>query len=50
MTRVAFHHVGWPEANAHHRTSSFCWAMYLRLMRLSIENGTVVPYAERLSV
>jgi uncharacterized protein YndB with AHSA1/START domain len=49
-THVAFRHAGWPEANAHYRTSSFCWAMYLRLLRLLLEEGVVVPYAERLSV
>src|SRR5436853_2320132 len=49
-TQVAFHHLGWREPNAHHRTSAFCWAMYLRLLRLSLETGLVVPYDDRLSV
>ena len=47
-TDVEFWHTGWPDRNAHYRRSSFCWAMYLRLLRRHIEEGEVVPYAERL--
>jgi uncharacterized protein YndB with AHSA1/START domain len=47
-TRVRFHHLGWPELNAHYRTSCFCWAMYLRCLRRDVESGVVVPYSERL--
>lgn len=47
-TLVRFHHAGWPEGNAHFRQSSFCWAMYLRLLARNIETGEVVPYARRL--
>jgi Activator of Hsp90 ATPase homolog 1-like protein len=50
VTQVRFHHSGWPEANDHYRTSSFCWAMYLRLLRLWLERGESVPYDRRLSV
>lgn len=46
--RLRFHHTGWPEANAHYRTSSFCWAMYLRLLRRYLERGDVVAYDKRL--
>ncbi|MFN8646448.1 MAG: SRPBCC domain-containing protein [Gemmatimonadales bacterium] len=49
-THVAFAHTGWPAANAHFRTSSFCWAMYLRLFKRYVEAGEVVPYARRLDV
>lgn len=49
-THVAFAHTGWPAANAHYRTSSFCWAMYLRLFKRYLEAGEVVPYARRLDV
>jgi uncharacterized protein YndB with AHSA1/START domain len=49
-TYVRFRHAGWPEQNMHYRTSVFCWAMYLRLLRLSLERGEVVPYDQRLSV
>ena len=47
-TEVRFHHAGWAEANGHYRTSTFCWAMYLRLMKRFVEQGEIVPYAERL--
>ena len=47
-THVAFSHTGWPAANAHFRTSSFCWAMYLRLFKRYVEAGEVVPYDRRL--
>jgi len=47
-TLVEFHHSGWPAANAHFRQSSYCWAMYLRLLRRFVESGDVVPYRDRL--
>ena len=47
-TVVRFHHSGWREGNQHYRTSSFCWAMYLRLLKRYVETGEVVPYAARL--
>lgn len=47
-TSVRFSHTGWPEDNDHYRISSFCWAMYLRLMKKWVEDGTVVEYARRL--
>ena len=47
-THVQFWHRGWREANAHFRTSSFCWAMYLRLLKRWSEAGVVVPYDRRL--
>jgi len=49
-TDVSFRHVGWPESNEHYRTSCFCWAMYLRLMKRYVETGEVVPYEVRLDV
>lgn len=49
-TQVRFHHHGWPAANDHYRTSSHCWALYLRVLRRHLEHGESVPYAERLSV
>jgi len=48
LTRVLFHHDGWREANRHYRVSSFCWAMYLRLLKRYVEAGERVPYANRL--
>jgi len=50
VTRVHFHHTGWPEGNEHWRVSCYCWAMYLRLLRRSVEHGEFVPYEQRLDV
>ena len=49
-TEVSFQHTGWPEDNDHYRTSCFCWAMYLRLMKRFVEFGEVIPYDRRLEV
>ena len=49
-TQVRFYHRGWPEANAHFRTSCHCWALYLRILRRHIEYGESVPYDQRLAV
>ena len=49
-TQVRFAHRGWRDQNAHYRTSSFCWAMYLRVLKRFLEHGEVVPYHERLEV
>ena len=46
-TRVQFRHAGWPDENAHFRTSSFRWATYLRLLKRYVETGEVVGYEER---
>ncbi len=48
LTQVAFHHLGWPEANQHYRVSCYCWAMYLRLLKRYVELGEIVPYEQRL--
>ncbi|MBK5256329.1 MAG: SRPBCC domain-containing protein [Vicinamibacteria bacterium] len=47
-TQVSFWHSGWKEATPHFRTSSYCWAMYLRILRCYLETGETVPYEERL--
>lgn len=47
-TQVEFYHIGWPEQNEHYRISSFCWAMYLRLLKRYLEFGESVPYNKRL--
>lgn len=47
-TEVRFSHKGWPDDNDHYRISTFCWAMYLRLMKKYVEDGTVVEYSKRL--
>ena len=46
--RLRFEHTGWKEANDHFRTTSCCWAQYLRLLRQLVETGRTVPYARRL--
>jgi len=47
-TQVRFYHRGWPAANEHYRISSFCWAMYLRILKRALEHGEAVPYESRL--
>ena len=49
-TQVRFYHTGWPEANDHFQTSSFCWAMYLRLLKKFFETGEIVQYEKRLDI
>lgn len=49
-TEVSFSHTGWKENNGHFRTSAYCWAMYLRILKRYIESGEKVPYEKRLSV
>lgn len=49
-TQVRFHHAGWPAQSEHFRTSTFCWAMYLRILRRHLETGETVPYEQRLEV
>ena len=49
-TKVRFRHTGWPVENTHWRVSTYCWAMYLRLLRRYIESAEVVPYEKRLDV
>lgn len=44
---LRFEHAGWSEQSAHFRRSSYCWAMYLRLLRIYCESGATTPYAER---
>ena len=46
-TTLRFSHTGWPEDNAHFRTSSYCWAMYLRCLKLWIEDGIEISYDKR---
>ena len=50
VTWVRFSHTGWPVQNEHYRVSCTCWAMYLRILRRSLEHGESVPYEDRLDV
>lgn len=43
-------HTGWADAGEHFRISSYCWAAYLRLLRLYVEEGQIAPYEKRLNV
>ncbi len=47
-THVRFHHSGWAEEREHFRISSYCWAMLLRLLKVYVERGEVMPHAERV--
>ncbi|MDP4151041.1 MAG: SRPBCC domain-containing protein [Bacteroidota bacterium] len=49
-TDVEFYHTGWPEPSLHYRISTYCWAMYLRILKRWLEFGEQVPYEKRLSV
>ena len=49
-TNVKFYHKGWPNDNSHYRTSCYCWAMYLRIMKRHVEFGENVEYEKRLEV
>lgn len=48
-TRLEFYHKGWKEVNGHFTDTSFCWAMYLRLLKRFVERGDSVAYEDRMS-
>lgn len=47
QTWLSFLHSDWASDNEHFCHSSFCWAMYLRLLRRFVEEGTTVAYESR---
>ncbi|MDZ4863945.1 MAG: SRPBCC domain-containing protein [Gemmatimonadota bacterium] len=49
-THLRFGHLGWPGVMAHLQSSSYCWAMYLRILKRYLEFGERVPYDRRLEV
>jgi uncharacterized protein YndB with AHSA1/START domain len=49
-TQAHFYHTGWPDVSENYRGSSYCWAMYLRILKRYLEYGETVPYEKRLSV
>ena len=49
-TDINFYHTGWPQKNEHYKISSYCWAMYLRILKRNLEYGEWVPYEKRLQV
>lgn len=50
ITEVNFYHTGWPLANDHFKISTYCWAMYLRILKRYTELGEQVAYEKRLDV
>ncbi len=50
ITGIDFYHTGWPAINDHYKISSYCWAMYLRILKRYVEYGEQVPYERRLDV
>jgi len=46
-TQVRFFHRGWRDANAHYRRTSYCWAMYLNLLKGFLEDERVVEFHDR---
>ena len=49
FTQVDFYHTGWKENNAHYKTSNYCWAMYLRILKRFSEFGETIKYDDRLN-
>ncbi|MBX7152138.1 SRPBCC domain-containing protein [bacterium] len=49
-TRLSFYHSNWKEVNEHFRISSYCWAVYLRVLKGYLEKGIRIPYHERDNV
>ncbi|MDE2835294.1 MAG: SRPBCC domain-containing protein [Bacteroidota bacterium] len=46
-TRLRLEHTAWRDRNDHFRRSSYCWAQYLRLLKVYLEQGVITPYGER---
>ena len=44
---LSFSHIAWKNANAHFKRTSYCWALYLRGLKLLIEQGVEKPYGSR---
>lgn len=50
VTALEFYNSGWKSAEDHFKISSYCWAMYLRILKRYVEFGEHVPYGSRLEV
>jgi len=50
FTQLDFYHSGWRDEVENYRVSSYCWAMYLRILKRYLEHGETVPYEKRLEV
>lgn len=49
-TLVEFYHKDWRETNEHFRRSSYCWAMYIRLLKDYVEEGNITLFDQRTFV
>lgn len=49
-TILRFHHKNWKDDREHFQSSSYCWAVYLRLIKKYLEKGITVNYENRLDV
>lgn len=50
ITLAEFYHKGWAETNEHFRRSSYCWAMYLYLLKQYVESGKITVFEQRIFV
>ena len=49
-THLEFYNTGWSETSEHFKISSYCWGMYLRLLKRYLEYGEIIAYKNRLEV
>lgn len=47
QTTLRFYQKTWKENSDHYRVYSYCWAIYLRLLKRYVENGEVAEYQFR---
>jgi hypothetical protein len=45
---LSLYNTGWKLKNKHYKISSFCWAMYLRILKRHIDTGEMMPYEKSL--
>lgn len=50
VTKLRFYHSDWNNLNEHFRISSYCWAVYLRILKGYLEKGIRIAYDERDSI
>ena len=48
VTVVEFHHTGWLKTNEHFKRTSYCWAMYLQLLKTYVETGEITLFEDRI--
>lgn len=47
ITVTEFYHKNWREINEHFKRSSYCWAMYLGLLKDYVEKGNITNFEQR---